>query len=182
MNGFVEQCRQEWKRLRVPDPIADEMAADLAADLREAEAEGVSAEEVLGNGAFDPRSFAASWAAERGVAPVPTPHENLPAAHEKAARRRALVAVALLALLGVIVAALALVSVRHGVAVAWRAGGPHPPLASPPTGIGPLIQQAGGFGSVVVALILLALVIAGASLAAWMWWTWLRSRPPTAAA
>jgi len=62
---FVEECRQEWKRLRVPDPVANEMAADLEADLKEAEAEGASAEEVLGSGAFDPRSFAASWAAAR---------------------------------------------------------------------------------------------------------------------
>jgi hypothetical protein len=71
VNQFVEECRREWKRLRVPDLVANEMAADLAADLREAEAEGASAEEVLGSGAFDPRSFAASWAAERGVVPPP---------------------------------------------------------------------------------------------------------------
>ena len=71
MSEFVEECRREWKRLRVPDLIANEMAADLAADLREAEAEGASAEEVLGSGAFDPRSFAASWAVERGVVPPP---------------------------------------------------------------------------------------------------------------
>ena len=63
MSEFVEQCRQEWRRLGVPDPLADEMAADLASDLGEAEAEGVSAEELLGSSAFDPRSFAASWAA-----------------------------------------------------------------------------------------------------------------------
>jgi hypothetical protein len=67
VNEFVEECRREWRRLRVPDPVADEMAADLEADLEEAEAEGVSPEEVLGSGAADPRSFAASWAAERGV-------------------------------------------------------------------------------------------------------------------
>ncbi len=67
MNDFVEECRREWKRLRVPDSVADEMAAELAADLAEAEAEGVPAEEVLGGGASDPRSFAAVWAAERGV-------------------------------------------------------------------------------------------------------------------
>jgi hypothetical protein len=71
VNDFVEQCRREWKRLRVPDPVADEMAADLAADLREAAAEGASAEEVLGSAAADPRSFAASWAAERAVIPPP---------------------------------------------------------------------------------------------------------------
>ena len=67
MNEFVEECRREWKRLGVPDPVASEMAADLAADLEEAEAEGATAEEVLGSGAFDPRSFAAAWAAERGL-------------------------------------------------------------------------------------------------------------------
>ncbi|MGD0715630.1 MAG: PASTA domain-containing protein [Gaiellaceae bacterium] len=67
MSEFIEECRREWRRLRVPDPVANEMAADLAADLREAEAEGASAEVVLGSGAFDPRAFAASWATERGV-------------------------------------------------------------------------------------------------------------------
>ena len=71
MSDFVEQCRNEWKRLGVPDPLAEEMAADLASDLREAEAEGVSTEELLGSSAFDPRSFAASWASERGIIPVP---------------------------------------------------------------------------------------------------------------
>jgi hypothetical protein len=71
VNDFVEQCRGEWKRLRVPDEVADEMATDLAADLREAEAEGIPAEEVLGTGAADPRSFAAAWAAERAVVPPP---------------------------------------------------------------------------------------------------------------
>src|SRR5262252_3108598 len=67
MSDFVAECRREWKRLRVPDAVADEMAADLAADLDEAAAEGVPTEEVLGAGARDPRSFAAAWAAERGV-------------------------------------------------------------------------------------------------------------------
>jgi hypothetical protein len=67
VNEFVEECRREWNRLGVPEQIANEMAADLAADLEEAEAEGVPAEEVLGTGAFDPRAFAAAWAAERGV-------------------------------------------------------------------------------------------------------------------
>jgi hypothetical protein len=67
VNEFVEKCRREWKRLGVPDPVADEMAGDLAADLDEAAAEGASPEEVLGTGANDARSFAASWAAERGV-------------------------------------------------------------------------------------------------------------------
>ncbi len=71
MNEFVEECRREWRRIGVPDAVANEMAADLAADLQEAEADGASAEEVLGSGAFDPRAFAASWAAERGVIQTP---------------------------------------------------------------------------------------------------------------
>lgn len=70
MSGFVDGCRREWDRLGVPDAVANEMAADLAADLAEAEAEGASAEEVLGNGVFDATSFAASWATARGVVPA----------------------------------------------------------------------------------------------------------------
>ena len=34
MTDFVEQCRLEWRRLGVPDALADEMAADLDSDLR----------------------------------------------------------------------------------------------------------------------------------------------------
>lgn len=67
MSTFVEECRREWKRLGVPDLIAEEMATDLSADLEEAEAEGVAAEHVLGGGASDPRRFAADWAQARGV-------------------------------------------------------------------------------------------------------------------
>ena len=73
MSDFVAECRREWKRLRVPDAVADEMAAELSADLSEAAAEGVSPEEVLGASANDPRSFAASWAVERGVIESPAP-------------------------------------------------------------------------------------------------------------
>jgi hypothetical protein len=67
VSDFVEECRREWKRLRVPARPAEEMADDLAADLREAEADGAFPEEVLGNGAADPRAFAAAWARERGL-------------------------------------------------------------------------------------------------------------------
>jgi hypothetical protein len=48
MSTFVEECRREWKRLGVPDLMADEMATDLEADLAEAQADGVSAAEILG--------------------------------------------------------------------------------------------------------------------------------------
>ena len=68
MSQFVEECRKEWNRLHVPEAAANEMATDLEADLAEAQADGVSPEEVLGNGYFDARSFAASWATARGVA------------------------------------------------------------------------------------------------------------------
>jgi len=32
MNDFVERCLREWKRVGVPDAVANEMAADLDAD------------------------------------------------------------------------------------------------------------------------------------------------------
>jgi hypothetical protein len=70
VSEFVDECRREWRRLGVPEPDANEMAADLTADLKEAEQDGVAAEEVLGSGAFDPRAFAASWASERGLIPT----------------------------------------------------------------------------------------------------------------
>lgn len=71
MTQFVDECRREWKRLNVPDAVANEMAAELEADLRDAEADGLSPEEVLGDGVFDARSFAVAWASERGVIPAP---------------------------------------------------------------------------------------------------------------
>jgi hypothetical protein len=55
VNDFVEKCRRERRRLRVPDAVANEMAADLEADLAEAEADGTSPEEVLGNGCGVPK-------------------------------------------------------------------------------------------------------------------------------
>jgi hypothetical protein len=79
VNDFVEECRREWRRLGVPDPVANEMAADLTADLEEAKAEGASPEAVLGRSAFDPRSFARAWATERGVIPPARPNEDRPA-------------------------------------------------------------------------------------------------------
>ncbi len=69
MSDFVEQCRREWKRLRVPAAAADEMADDLAADLAEAEADGADPEELLGDGAADPQAFAEAWARERRLVP-----------------------------------------------------------------------------------------------------------------
>jgi hypothetical protein len=71
MPAFIEECRYEWKRLGVPDSMAEEMATELEADLAEAQADGVSAAEILGES--DPRRFAAMWARERGLVSEPAP-------------------------------------------------------------------------------------------------------------
>jgi hypothetical protein len=80
VNAFVDACRREWRRLGVDDAIANEMAADLSADLDEAAAEGASTEDVVGNGIFDPQAFAAAWAEARGVvgSPASPPHRSRP--------------------------------------------------------------------------------------------------------
>jgi hypothetical protein len=184
MSDFAEQCRREWTRLGVPDPLAEEMAADLASDLREAEAEGVSAEELLGSSAFDPRSFAASWAAERGIIPVPPSRGN--------ARRRPLVLVAFTALgaIALIGAALLLLTGQPKVAVvASRTTPLHlptPPAASSvPPGPGRLVLHTNVFrtsASAPVEWILLLLAIVALGFAAWLWSSWGRSQPPSAPA
>src|SRR5215471_21489433 len=71
MTAYVEECRREWKRLGVPDLLAEEMATELEADLAEAEADGVAAAEMLGESY--PRRFAATWARERGLVAEPQP-------------------------------------------------------------------------------------------------------------
>jgi hypothetical protein len=183
MSDFVEQCRREWKRLNVPDTLAEEMAADLASDLREAESDGVSAEEFLGSSAFDPRSFAASWAAERGIVPVPAGRGN-------ASRRPlTLVAFTALAAIALIVAALLLVTGEPRVAVVTsRTTRPHlatPPAAFfPPPGagrvVGRVVLQTSASTPVEWILLLLAIVALG--FAAWLWSSRGRSQPPTAPA
>ena len=105
MNPFVEECRREWKRLGVPDPVANEMAADLEVDLAEAEAEGTSAEEVLGTGAFDAPAFAAAWAAERGVIPQP-PAPSGPARTRRSRAPYAIAGFVLVAFVGLVLALL----------------------------------------------------------------------------
>ena len=74
MSTYVEECRREWKRLGVPELLADEMATDLEADLAEAQADGVSAAEILGES--DPRRFAETWASERGLVSEPPPRKR----------------------------------------------------------------------------------------------------------
>ncbi len=116
MSEFVEECRREWRRLRVPDPIANEMAADLTADLEEAEAEGGSPEDVLGNSAFDPQRFAAAWAQARGVAGPP-----LPGAQRSWRTPVAILAAVILGLIVVVAAVALAVGVRgHSFSMAVR--------------------------------------------------------------
>jgi hypothetical protein len=177
MSDFVQQCRREWERLRVPDSVANEMAADLAADLEEAEAEGVSAEEVLGRSAFDPRSFAASWAAERGVIPSASRHES---ASRKPLVPAALAVVTVIGLIGAALFALA----QRSRSVAMAPAPPHPRIRlAPPAPSGPFVVHGGPVAAEALAWILLLLVvISGIIVSAWLWSRWHRSRPPTAPA
>jgi hypothetical protein len=179
MTDFVEQCRSEWRRLGVPDPLAEEMAADLASDLGEAEADGLSAEEFLGSSVFDPRSFAASWAAERGVIPAPPSRGN--------ARRRpfVLVAFTVVAAIALIIAALLLLTGQPTVSVvASRTAHsrfPFPPPASFGTpGTSRMVFHTSASAPIEWILLLFAIVALG--FAAWLWTRWGRSRPPAAPA
>jgi hypothetical protein len=179
MSDFVEQCRAEWRRLGVPDALAEEMAADLASDLSEAEAEGVSAEELLGSSVFDPRSFAASWAAERGIIPVPPSRANV--------RRRPVVLVAFTALAAIVMIVTALLLLTGNPKVTLHTSGVAPHFSSPPAGSvvppGPGGQVLNGKNlSAPVELILLLFAIAALGFATWLWLRWGRLRPPTAPA
>jgi hypothetical protein len=137
VNEFVDECRREWRRLGVPDPIASEMAADLTADLEEAEAEGGSPEDVLGNSAFDPRRFAAAWAAARGVTSTPAP--------ERRPLWRPPIAIAVAVVLGVLTigTGLALLVGRSGSSIAFAT---RRIVAAP----GPIRLFAPGAGRIVV--------------------------------
>jgi hypothetical protein len=165
MNDFVEQCRSEWRRLGVPDRLATEMAADLASDLADAEAEGVSAEEFLGSSARDPSSFAAAWAAERGIIPEPPSRGN--------ARRRPLVLLAftVLAAIAVFVSALLLAT-----------GEPRLSLTRTTPPPGPSRTVVSTSAAAPIEWIMLFLAIAALGFAAWLLSNWSRSRPPTAPA
>jgi len=118
VNEFVEECRTEWKRLGVPGPVIDDMAGELAADIEEAEAEGASAEDLLGAGAL-PREFATAWAAERGVI-----ERSLPSEPGSASRSRT----------SAVIAALAAISIAGAVLVIFvsPAGSDNSALPLPP--------------------------------------------------
>jgi hypothetical protein len=172
---FVEQCRAEWRRLGVADPLAEEMAADLASDLEEAEADGVPAAEYLGRSASDPQSFAASWARERGIVPAPPSREK--------GRRRplALVAFTALAAIAVIVAALLLATGEPKVALTSRTTRPH--LSTPPGGPAlpsGTVHRVQASAAAPVEWILLFVAIAALGFSVWLWLRWRRPRPPIA--
>jgi hypothetical protein len=168
MSDFVEQCRREWRRLGVPDPLAEEMATDLTSDLQEAEAEGVSAEEVLGSSAFDPPSFAAAWAAEQGI--IPRPPSEPP--HRRPLFLMAFTAIAAIAL----IVAAALLLTGEPKATLQTSRPPHPlgPLAP---GVGGRVVQTSA--STPIEWILLILAIIALGFAARLWANWSRSRPRT---
>jgi hypothetical protein len=185
---FVEECRGEWKRLGVPDPIANEMAADLTADIEEAEAEGGSAEDVLGTSLFDPRRFAAAWAGARGVTGPPVSVDPpAPPIRERHPWYRPVTVVAL-AGVGFLmaVAAAALVVGRHSSAVAapvrrilsmpgsTRLFGPSqavPPFRNFVPGPSFVVQNAGPFAIVAFALLLVGVVVVGLAVLYWSPWS-----------
>ena len=103
MTAFVEECRQEWKRLGVPDFLAEEMATELESDLAEAEADGVSAAEMLGES--DPRRFAAKWATRARPRRRAGAEEEPEAALDLGRRRPSRLAFVFVAVLGLFAAA-----------------------------------------------------------------------------
>jgi hypothetical protein len=174
VSDFVEQCRREWRRLGVSDPLAEEMATELASDLSEAEAEGVSAQEFLGRSAFDPPSFAATWAAERGIIPRQQPSRAT-------ARRRPVFLTAFTgaAAIALIVAGALLLTGEPKLALATS--GTRPRLLGPlPAGIGGQVHPTSAATPIEWILLVLAIIALG--FAARLWSTRSRSRPPAAPA
>jgi hypothetical protein len=173
MNDFVEQCRKEWKRLGVSDPLANEMAADLASDLSEAEADGFSVQELLGGSAFDPPSFAAKWATERGLIPRP-PSQG--ARHQRPVSLMAFTATAAIAL---IVAAVLLLTGEPKLTLQTHLSG-QPKGATLPPGFDGQVHSASAAAP--VEWIFLILAIIALAFATRLWSNWSRSRPPIAPA
>jgi hypothetical protein len=175
MNDFVEQCRAEWRRLGVDEPLAEEMATDLASDLAEAAAEGLSVEEYLGSSAEDARSFAASWAAERGLVP------SRPSQRHDRRTPRVLLALTTLAAIALIGAVLLLVTGEPKLTLrASRAPRTH--LLAPPGAHLTQAHQLQASAAAPIEWMLLILAAGTLALTAWLWLRWNRSQPPPAAA
>ena len=163
MSDFVEQCRREWRRLGVPAPQAEEMATDLSDDLADARAEGVSPEEFLGASVFDPTSFAAEWARERGVIPVGRP------AGDPRRRPRGLVAFTLVAGIVVVVTVVLLVTGEPHVSLVTTRHLPvHIPSAGAPSGVGVSVVTASAAAP--IEWLLLAFALVALWFAGRFWW------------
>jgi hypothetical protein len=144
--------------------------------------DGVAAEEVLGASAFDPRSFAASWAAERGVIPSPVSR-----AYVVRRRSRVLpVAVAAAALIAIVGAVLVISASPGGrVRVAFPAGPPrvfvpypgavpHPRFVPVPRSIGPFfaVDRAGPDSGTRLAGVILLIVGLVGVVGSTVFWAW----------
>ncbi len=175
MSDFVGQCRTEWKRLGVPDRVAEEMAADLACDIQEAETDGMSVEELLGSSASDPRAFAASWATERGI---------VPARRGQADSRRGRLALVMftgVAAIALIVAALLLVTGEPRVSLV-TSGATQPRLLGAAASFVPAPSRVQASAAAPIEWILLCLAIVALGFSALLWSRWGRSRLPVATA
>ena len=179
MSSFVEQCRREWSRLGVPEAEANEMAADLEADLAEAKMEGVSAEEVLGNGYFDPRSFAASWAAARGFVRPARPARGTIQVRTLALALGAVIAAAFVALGLAFLFGTPVINRSMSAAAAPFALHRHP---LPPLFVNPSGRHPVDFGTMVppslqpAGLVLLLLGLGGLGAILWIWRPWSQRR------
>jgi hypothetical protein len=176
VSEFIEECRREWRRLGVPDPIANEMAADLAADIEEAESEGGSAEDVHGTSAFDPRRFAGSWAMARGVTSPSVVAPSTPASP----RRWPALAFGLLGCTALLALAVAVISGGRQSAAAIGSpmrrfvGGP--PIHVFPGGQFVVQRIQHGQGLALFAVLLLALSVIGIVLTVVYWSRWTGGR------
>jgi hypothetical protein len=182
MSSFVNECRREWSRLGVPEAEANEMAADLEADLAEAMAEGVSPEEVLGNGYFDPRSFAASWAASRGFVRPTRPARDRIQVRTLALALGAVVAAAFVALglaflFGTPVVNRGVVSASAAAPFTHLHRPPLPSFFVSPSGGHPAVFAPVTPPSLVAAgLVLLLVGLAGLGVVLWIWRPWSHRR------
>ncbi len=161
MTDFVEQCRAEWRRLGVAAPAAEEMAAELAADLEDAAADGVGAEQLLGGSYADPRAFAAAWAGERGIVP------------QAPRRRRPLLlgAFTALAALALVVAAVLLATGEPKVSLHTNGAVHLPPVPVfyPPGSPVPAGQVVRASAAAPIEWLLLALALVALGFAGWVW-------------
>jgi hypothetical protein len=149
------------------------MADDLASDLEEAEAEGVPAGEYLGSSASDPRSFAASWAAERGVIPTPS---------RATGRRTPLAPVVFTAVTAItgVVAVLLLATGEPTVTLTAKTTRTHLPTPGGGASAYGTVHRVQASAAAPIEWMLLFLAIAALGFAAWLWSRSGRWRQPTA--